>query len=84
MFIKLDSEINRYYVQTLAMIFFPGEKFGENEVDEPGTPYCGCALDFRRMREEDSFKNVVFRDIFAREGAELCIACDKVTPDIRN
>ena len=39
MFIKLDSEINRYYVQTLAMIFFPGEKFGENEVDEPGTPY---------------------------------------------
>ena len=39
---------------------------------------------FRRMREEDSFKNVVFRDIFAREGAELCIACDRVTPDIRN
>lgn len=53
-------------------------------MNEPGTPYCGCALDFRRMREEDSFKNVVFRDIFAREGAELCIACDRVTPDIRN
>ena len=29
--IKLDSKINRYYVQTLAMIFFPGEKFGESE-----------------------------------------------------
>lgn len=39
MFIKLDSEINRYYVQTLAMIFFPGEKFGESEEDTEGTPY---------------------------------------------
>ena len=53
-------------------------------MNEPGTPYSGCALDFRRMREEDFFKNVVFRDIFAREGAELCIACDKIKPDIRN
>ena len=53
-------------------------------MNEPGTPYSGCALDFRRMREEDTFKNVVFRDIFAREGAELCIASDRVKPDIRN
>ncbi len=27
--IKIDSPINKYYVQTLAMIFFPGEHFGE-------------------------------------------------------
>ena len=37
--ITLDSPINRYYVQTLGMIFFPGERFGENEEearpDEP-------------------------------------------------
>ena len=39
MFIKLDSEINRYYVQTLAMIFFPGEKFGESESDNPEASY---------------------------------------------
>ena len=29
--IKIDSDVNRYYVQTLAMIFFPGEHFGEGE-----------------------------------------------------
>lgn len=56
----------------------------EEWMNEPGTPYNGCAIDFRRMREGDYLKHVVFRDVFAREGAELCMACDQVTPDIRN
>ena len=56
----------------------------EEWMNEPGTPFNGCALDFRRMREDDYFKNVVFRDVFTRDGTELCIACDKVNPDIRN
>ena len=34
----LDGEINIYYIQTLCMIFFPGEKFGENEKSGPTTP----------------------------------------------
>ena len=32
--IVVDSPINRYYVQTLGMIFFPGEHFGEKEENE--------------------------------------------------
>ncbi len=36
--IKIDSPINKYYVQTLAMIFFPGEKFGEDEENAPNAP----------------------------------------------
>jgi oxygen-independent coproporphyrinogen-3 oxidase len=36
--IKIDSAINRYYVQTLAMIFFPGERFGEDELNNPDAP----------------------------------------------
>ncbi len=32
------DKINRYYVQTLCMIFFPGVKFPEDEVTEPTTP----------------------------------------------
>ncbi len=27
--IKIESPVNKYYVQTLCMIFFPGERFGE-------------------------------------------------------
>jgi len=56
----------------------------EEWMNDEGEQFDGCALDFRRMREEDYFKNVVFRDVFTREGTELFIACDKVTPDIRN
>ncbi|MBQ8140207.1 MAG: coproporphyrinogen dehydrogenase HemZ [Clostridia bacterium] len=36
--IKTDSPVNKYYVQTLCMIFFPGEKFGEREDENPDTP----------------------------------------------
>lgn len=36
------------------------------------------------MREEDYFKNVIFRDVFVREGVDIVNACDKVKPDIRN
>ena len=38
--IILDSPINKYYVQTLSMIFFPGERFGEKEEtsDSEGHP----------------------------------------------
>ena len=37
--IILDSPINKYYVQTLGMIFFPGAHFGEHE-EEDGTGTC--------------------------------------------
>ncbi len=36
--IILDSPINKYYVQTLGMIFFPGEHFGESEEPCAGEP----------------------------------------------
>ena len=38
MILDLDSEINVYYVQTLALIFFPGEKFSPGEERTPDTP----------------------------------------------
>ncbi len=36
--IKIESPINKYYVQTLCMIFFPGEHFGEAEAENEGAP----------------------------------------------
>ena len=36
--IKIESPVNKYYVQTLCMIFFPGEKFGESGDDTPDAP----------------------------------------------
>ncbi len=38
MILKIDGNINRYYVQTLCMVFFPGASFGENEEPGEGVP----------------------------------------------
>ncbi|MBP3369559.1 MAG: hypothetical protein J6L85_02300, partial [Clostridia bacterium] len=46
--IILDSPINKYYVQTLGMIFFPGEHFGESEDIGEGEP----VLSVRTVEEE--------------------------------
>ena len=56
----------------------------EEWMNEVGTSFDGCALDFRRVRENDYFKNVVFKDVFAKNGSHICITCDQIKPDIRN
>lgn len=56
----------------------------EDWMNEPGTPFSGCALDFRRMRKDDYLKNVVFRDIFSKADSELFMACDGLSIDIKS
>ena len=38
MLLNIHGDINRYYVQTLCMVFFPGATFGENEEPGEGVP----------------------------------------------
>ncbi len=38
MILKINGNINRYYVQTLCMVFFPGATFGEDEIPTEGVP----------------------------------------------
>ncbi|MBQ9131958.1 MAG: coproporphyrinogen dehydrogenase HemZ, partial [Clostridia bacterium] len=40
----LDGDINVYYIQTLCMIFFPGEKFGAGEENNPNAPELKLSL----------------------------------------
>ena len=40
----VEGNINRYYVQTLCMIFFPGEKFPEDEEITENTPSLSLKL----------------------------------------
>ncbi len=42
--LKIDGKINVYYVQTLCMIFFPGEKFGDGELED-GEPTLSLKLE---------------------------------------
>lgn len=38
MILNINGNINKYYVQTLCMVFFPGSTFGENEEPREGVP----------------------------------------------
>jgi len=44
MILKIDGNINRYYVQTLCMVFFPGSTFGENEEPREGIPEISVSV----------------------------------------
>ena len=50
--IILDSPINKYYVQTLGMIFFPGEHFSESEELAEGEP----VLSVKTVEEENGIR----------------------------
>ena len=38
MILNIKGNINRYYVETLCLVFFPGATFGENETPSDGVP----------------------------------------------
>ena len=38
MILNIEGDINRYYVQTLCLVFFPGSSFGEKETGGKGIP----------------------------------------------
>ena len=42
--LKLEGNINVYYIQTLCMIFFPGEKFGAGTQENPDAPTLSLTL----------------------------------------
>ncbi len=50
MILKINGNINKYYVQTLCMVFFPGATFGENE--QPGEGVPEVAVDVYRDSED--------------------------------
>ena len=57
----IDGDINKYYVQMLCMIYFPGVKFGEDEEDS----YHNPILKLKTISDDlgvDSFAEVRHRD----------------------
>ncbi len=52
--------LNDYYFQTLALLYFPGEKF---KVDDPGENYA-----YFRLEERDSEKHVFYSKVVLRSG----------------
>ena len=69
--LNISGNINSYYVQTLCMIFFPGEKFSDAaEIDpEVATPELSLAL-------EENESGVVVRAELTLE--EKYASCEKI------
>ena len=44
MILHVSGDINKYYVQTLCMIFFPGSTFGENEEPRENIPEVSVSV----------------------------------------
>jgi len=64
---------NVYYQGTAAYCDDPGDGSYQNRYTDPGLPFKGCALDFRRMRPTDRLDHVVFRHIFADTPDRRCL-----------
>ncbi|MCQ2435848.1 MAG: coproporphyrinogen dehydrogenase HemZ [Clostridia bacterium] len=41
----INGDLNEYYVQTLCLLFFPGEKFSKTEPDAPDAPIAELTVD---------------------------------------
>ena len=69
--IILDSPINKYYVQTLGMIFFPGAHFSENEELAEGEP----VLSVKTVEEDEGIRAFVTASVDEKsESAEYFAA----------
>ncbi|MBR6559350.1 MAG: coproporphyrinogen dehydrogenase HemZ [Clostridia bacterium] len=66
MILTVKGNINKYYVQTLCMLFFPGAKFSESEEAGPETPIVDLLLEER----EDG----VFTSVSIKRGDKVCSA----------
>ena len=44
MILNINGDVNRYFVQTLCMVYFPGSTFGENEEPTEGTPIVNVSV----------------------------------------
>lgn len=66
MILNIQGNLNRYYAQTLCLIYFPGAKFGENEVERADVP----VVDFVVVDKEDG----IYSHAAIRLGDKKCEA----------
>lgn len=75
MILKVNGDINRYYVQTLCMVFFPGSTFGENE--QPGEGIPEVSVDVYRDADGQS----VTAYVSIKLNDKICEATESVSLD---
>ena len=73
MILRINGDINKYYVQTLCMVFFPGATFGENEEGGDGIPEVSVDV----YRDADMTAVTAYASIKLND--KLCEATESVS-----
>ncbi len=73
MILRISGDINKYYVQTLCMVFFPGATFGENELPCEGVPEVNVEV----CRDEAAGSVTAFASIKLND--KLCESTESVS-----
>ena len=75
MILKVNGDVNRYYVQTLCMVFFPGSTFGENEQPGEGVPEVSVDV----YRDADGLNVTAYASIKLND--KICEATESIPLD---
>lgn len=73
MILKINGDINKYYVQTLCMVFFPGATFGEGEQPGPDVPEVTVEI----YRDEENSTVTSYASIKLND--KICEATESVS-----
>ena len=74
MILRVEGDINKYYVQTLCMVFFPGATFGDNELPGFDVPEVLVNLYKEEDGSDSAFVSMKLND-------RVCEATETVHPD---
>ncbi len=77
MILTVKGDISQYYVQTLCLLFFPGSKFGQDEVSSPDNPEAEVI--FSHTEEEYRATAKLTRGGSIGEGAGIITRADMPT-----
>ena len=73
MILRVDGNINRYYAQTLCLVFFPGSTFGEDEQPGDGVPEVTISVYTEQEGTTTAFVSMKLND-------KMCEATESVLP----
>ena len=75
MILRVEGDINKYYVQTLCMVFFPGATFGENELPGPDIPEVFVSVYKDEDLSENAFASMKLNDKICEATAN--VSCEE-------
>ncbi len=80
MILRINGDINQYYVQTLCMVFFPGAKFNEEANRDPDTPRVTVSV---RKYKNGNVRAMVEIKAFGKvsKAEELATPSPYITPE---